>query len=70
MIVPLVAFGSDCRRLGRGKGFYDRFLKSLNPESLKIGLAFESQKSETVPEDANDMRLDMIVSEKQIYKRL
>lgn len=69
VIVPLVAFGADCRRLGRGKGFYDRFLKSLSPDTLAVGLAFESQKSGMVPEDEHDMRLDMVVSEKRIYKK-
>ena len=67
--VPLVAFSPDCSRLGRGKGFYDRFLRKLAPGCIKVGLAFESQKSPGLPVEGHDVRLDMIVTEKCVYVR-
>lgn len=59
IIVPLVAFDDENDRLGRGKGFYDRYLKRTNAE--KIGLGFVEQKIEKLPSDENDVRLDGVL---------
>ena len=58
MIVPLIAFDSENRRLGHGKGYYDRFLSSS--EALKIGVAFSEQKIRRVPVEAHDVPLDIV----------
>ena len=68
VVVPLAAFGADCRRLGRGKGFYDRFLTRVKSGCLKVGLAFECQKSEELPEEGHDVKLDMVLTENGIYE--
>ena len=43
VIVPGIGFDEQRNRLGRGAGFYDRFLKKLKPHTKKVGLAFEFQ---------------------------
>lgn len=58
LFVPLVAFDKDCHRLGRGKGFYDRFLHGKR--AVKIGLAFAEQETEKVPCEAWDEPLDFV----------
>jgi 5-formyltetrahydrofolate cyclo-ligase len=59
---PLLAFDESGRRLGNGKGFYDRFLDGF--EGLKIGVGFEWQFSvTTLPTEAHDQRLDLAVTE-------
>ena len=58
VIVPLIAFDSENRRLGHGKGYYDRFLSSS--EALKIGVAFSEQKIRRVPVEAHDVPLDIV----------
>ena len=64
-LVPGVAFDSRCQRLGRGKGFYDRLL--LNAE-FSMGIFYECQRFEgEIPSEPHDIKLDMIVTEKQIY---
>lgn len=60
--VPLLAFDGEGRRLGHGKGYYDRFLEDFS--GLKIGVAFEWQFSpEALPMEDHDVHLDMVVTE-------
>jgi 5-formyltetrahydrofolate cyclo-ligase len=66
LLVPLLAFDRHCRRLGHGKGYYDRTLQSLNvndPAVQAIGVAFAVQEVERVPVDDFDQTLNMIVTE-------
>ncbi len=61
IIVPGVAFDVQGNRLGRGKGYYDRFLKRLTKKSRTIGLAFDFQILPSVPTTANDMRVGRVI---------
>ena len=56
VLVPGMAFDAQGHRLGRGKGYYDRFLSPLtSPHSpLLIGVSFDFQKVEEVPVEAFD----------------
>ncbi|SVC51904.1 uncharacterized protein METZ01_LOCUS304758 [marine metagenome] len=72
VIVPLVAFDSDCNRLGMGGGFYDRALafKKTSSETsspLLIGLAYELQKVKTLEINSWDIPMDGIISESRTY---
>jgi 5-formyltetrahydrofolate cyclo-ligase len=70
LLVPLLAFDRDCRRLGHGKGYYDRTLQALkgnDPGVRAIGLAFAAQEVERVPTDAYDQTLDMVITEQAVY---
>lgn len=60
-IVPGMAFDSRGNRLGRGKGYYDRFLSKL-PDAYKIGLCFAFQKLPGIPTEENDIRMDEVIS--------
>ncbi len=65
-LVPGVAFDDQGRRLGRGKGFYDRLLN--RGTGIKIGIFYECQKVAAVPVEFHDQPLDLIVTEKQLYR--
>lgn len=65
-IVPGLAFDGKGGRLGYGGGYYDRFLPSLRPDALKIGLAYEFQLVDSVPAEAHDIRMDLIVTESSV----
>jgi 5-formyltetrahydrofolate cyclo-ligase len=60
VLVPGLAFGPDGRRLGRGKGYYDRLLAGLS--ALKCGIGFDLQWSEWIPQEPCDVLLDCILT--------
>jgi len=67
IIVPGVVFDIYKNRIGMGGGFYDRFLKNIPKKILKIALAFEFQVlNEKLPVDENDVKVDIIITEKRI----
>ena len=70
LIIPMLAFDSNLNRLGYGGGFYDRFIKKIERQTIciKIGLALSYQKINRVPVDKHDKKMDFIITEKRIYK--
>lgn len=60
-IVPGMAFSRDGYRLGRGKGYYDRFLPIL-PQCQRIGLCYSFQLMNQLPHDKFDARMDCIIT--------
>ena len=66
LIVPMLAFDRRGYRLGYGGGFYDRTLAELrttNPATVAVGIAFAGQEVEAAPHDDHDQPLDWIVTE-------
>ena len=62
VLVPGMAFDASGNRLGRGKGYYDRFLKTLaTPRPHLIGVCFDFQKVEVVPTTSCDVKVDVVV---------
>lgn len=59
-IIPGMAFDADGHRLGRGKGYYDRFLSRV-PYLYKIGLCFSWQMVDCVPSDEYDIVMDEVI---------
>lgn len=63
VIVPGRAFDNNGHRLGRGKGFYDRFLS--NYHGIKIGLCFPFQYTDYIPYESFDIPMDKVISGQQ-----
>jgi 5-formyltetrahydrofolate cyclo-ligase len=63
IIVPCVAFDRHNNRMGRGRGFYDRLLKST-PNAYKVGVAFNFQMVELVPTEEFDVPMNAVITEK------
>lgn len=59
-LVPGVAFDAAGHRLGRGRGYYDRFL-AAHPHIYKIGVCFDFQKVPEVPADGQDVAVDEVI---------
>ena len=63
---PCTAFDRRCNRMGRGSGFYDRFLPKCEKASV-VTVAFEFQRVEEVPGEPWDMPADRVITEQNIY---
>ena len=69
ILVPLVAFDKQLNRIGYGKGYYDRSLEKIKKnkkDMISLGIAYSFQKSENIPINKHDYKLDYIFSEKGI----
>lgn len=70
VIVPGIVFDRDGNRIGFGAGYYDRFLNKIDKNVTKIGVCYEFQIVESIEKDDNDIPVDYVVTEKNIYKIL
>lgn len=61
-IVPLLAFDEKKRRMGYGKGYYDRFF-AQHPSIIKIGWAYGCQKFDAIITEELDVSLDEVIYE-------
>lgn len=66
MLVPGVVFDREKRRMGYGKGYYDRYLVRL-PGAIKAGIAYECQIVAHVPTERQDISMDYMVTEAEIW---
>lgn len=64
LLVPGVAFDSSGNRIGYGAGYYDRFMRRLEPGVTKAALAYSFQIIDTIPSGEYDIPMDYIVTEK------
>lgn len=60
VIVPGIAFDKNKNRLGRGKGYYDRYFNNKN--ITKIGVCYDFQLLEVIPTEPFDARMDKIIT--------
>ena len=59
---PGLAFDSSGRRLGRGKGFYDRILANARKDALKIGVCHAFQLVAKIETEPHDIAMDEVIS--------
>jgi 5,10-methenyltetrahydrofolate synthetase len=65
LLVPGVGFDLSGARLGRGKGFYDRYL--TGKDSITIGLAWTEQIVSKIPVEKHDCHMDFIITEEYCW---
>jgi 5-formyltetrahydrofolate cyclo-ligase len=66
VLIPAAAVDRDGNRLGWGKGFYDRFLSSVDGKPLLIAVVFDSDCVDEVPTDVHDAPVGAILTETEI----
>jgi 5-formyltetrahydrofolate cyclo-ligase len=69
IIVPALAFDPAGNRLGRGRGYYDRFFAETAGPGLRLGFCVDFQVLPQVPADAWDVRMDALCTEKRLIWR-
>lgn len=62
MVMPGVAFTSTGSRMGRGKGFYDRYLSLNGFRATTVGVCFKEQLVEQIPTETHDKPADYIIA--------
>jgi len=67
VVVPVVAWDYAGQRVGYGKGYFDRELRSRG-RAAAVGLAFETQHRDRLPATPSDVPLDIIVTERRIIR--
>jgi len=66
-LIPGIGFDTRGRRLGYGKGYYDRLLEGRTVPTLGIGFDFQIQKS-ALPESKSDVVLDALLTEEGLLR--
>ena len=61
VVVPALAFDKANNRLGRGKGYYDRFLKDLS-SAVTVGIAFDFQIADRLPLEDHDVGVHHVIA--------
>ena len=62
ILVPGVAFDKRGNRLGRGGGYYDRFIKSQPPTTTLVGVAYDFQLVDKVPANRRDQKMHHVIA--------
>jgi 5-formyltetrahydrofolate cyclo-ligase len=68
VVAPGLAFDRRGNRLGRGFGYYDRFLGDLPEDVPRVGLAWAGQLVPDVPVDARDVPVHALVTEEGVIR--
>jgi 5-formyltetrahydrofolate cyclo-ligase len=68
VIVPGLGFTKRGYRIGRGMGFYDRFLAQTDFMGVSCGLAFEEQIVADLPILDHDVPLSMLATDQGIRR--
>jgi len=64
ILVPGMAFDRKGFRMGRGKGYYDKFLPKTS--AIRVGLCFNFQLLDKIPTDEYDAQMDYIITENEL----
>ena len=68
IIVPARGFDRAGNRLGRGAGFYDRFMAQPGSRAVRCGVAFACQILPDVPHDTHDLPVSILVTEDEVLR--
>lgn len=69
-VVPGLGFTRGGKRLGRGGGYYDATLRAASARSRRVGLAFSEQVVGDLPVNADDVDMDLVVTEAESFRGL
>ena len=64
VLVPGLAFDRKGGRIGYGAGYYDKFLEEVLDHVVRVGVAFDFQVLDSIPQTAFDVPVQKILTEK------
>ncbi|TAG82947.1 MAG: 5-formyltetrahydrofolate cyclo-ligase [Burkholderiales bacterium] len=67
VIYPGLAFTKGLARLGRGGGYYDRLSAKLADNCARIGICYEAQITDQLPQETHDAKMHWVVTELTVY---
>lgn len=62
VVCPGMAFTADGRRLGRGRGYYDRYLGDPAFRGFRVGVCYAHQLVDDLPVEPHDVRMDRVIT--------
>lgn len=68
ILVPGMAFDRSRNRLGRGAGYYDRYLEQA-PQAVTVGICRTSRLFDTVPCELHDRAVDILITEREVVEK-
>lgn len=68
VLMPGLAFDLKGGRIGFGSGYYDRLLEKLRSHIKRVGMAFDFQIAGSLPQDDNDVPVDILVTESRTIR--
>jgi len=68
IVVPGLAFDRHGLRIGRGGGFYDRFLAAEDCRAVICGLAFHEQVVDDISAEPHDRAVGMLVTDEEVLR--
>lgn len=66
-LVPALAYDVHCMRMGRGGGYYDRYLPVFS--GVTIGLCRDVLLQEMIPAEPHDQPVDLVLTETRLFRR-
>jgi 5-formyltetrahydrofolate cyclo-ligase len=68
LCIPGLAFARTGARLGRGGGFYDRYLTRVHPRAVKLGICFHAQLVPSLPLEIHDHAVHQVITEAEVIR--
>jgi 5-formyltetrahydrofolate cyclo-ligase len=68
IIVPGIAFDMAGKRVGYGKGYYDRVLHHLEGSGRLVGFCYDWQLVKGIAGEPHDVTMDMLITEKRVIR--
>lgn len=63
VVVPGMAFTRDGARMGRGRGYYDKYLSQPGFRAVKVGVCYAHQLVGKLPVEAHDVFMDYVITD-------
>ena len=68
IILPCVGCDRQCRRIGHGAGYYDKYLTTVRKDCFTMALCYEEALADELPSEEHDVPVDAVVTEKTVYR--